>query len=211
MQAGDVVLAIDGEPVFAFKQMVDTVLAANGATLDLLVWRDGEELEFQLTPKATDERLDGGGFRTVYRIGLQGGGFIVPATEPLGLGPAITNSAAQVWLIIVASLDGFWNIVTGAISTCNLSGPIGIAETAGTMASLGPETFVWFIALLSVAVGLMNLFPIPILDGGHLVFHAYEAITGKPPGERALQVLMSLGLAVIGTLMIFAIGSDLFC
>lgn len=211
MQPGDFVQAIDGQPISAFREMVDIVQAANGATLALTVWRDGEILNFDLTPKPTDERQPGGGFETTYRIGLQGGSFIDPATEPVGLGKALSRSLGQVWLIIVTSLDGLWNIITGAISTCNLSGPIGIAETAGTMASLGPETFVWFIALLSTAVGLMNLFPIPVLDGGHLVFHAYEAVTGKPPGERAMQYLMIFGLAVIGTLMVFAIGSDLFC
>jgi regulator of sigma E protease len=71
--------------------------------------------------------------------------------------------------------------------------------------------FIWFIAVLSTAVGLLNLFPIPILDGGHLVFHAWEAVTGRPPSDRALRILMAVGLALIGTLMIFALSNDLFC
>jgi len=102
-------------------------------------------------------------------------------------------------------------MITGAISTCNMSGVIGIAETSGSMASQGADSFIWFIAVLSVAVGLLNLFPIPALDGGHLVFYAYEAVAGKPPSDRALQVMMATGLALILTLMVFAIGNDIFC
>ena len=102
-------------------------------------------------------------------------------------------------------------MITGAISTCNISGPIGIAETSGAMASQGAQSFIWFIAVLSTAVGLLNLFPIPALDGGHLVFYAYEAVAGKPPSDRVLRLLMSLGIAAILTLMVFALGNDLFC
>ncbi|MGR3435333.1 MAG: site-2 protease family protein [Shimia sp.] len=211
LRPGDVVTEIDGQPVFAFRQLVEAVTGAEGAPLTLSVWRDGETRTEILTPRRTDERLPEGGFRTEWRIGLQGGTFFAPATEALAPLAAIGQAAGQVWLIIVSSLDGLWNIVTGAISTCNLSGPIGIAETSGAMAAQGAQSFVWFVAVLSTAVGLLNLFPIPILDGGHLVFHAYEAVTGRRPSDRALQYLMAFGLALIGTLMVFAIGSDLFC
>ena len=79
------------------------------------------------------------------------------------------------------------------------------------MASQGLESFIWSIAVLSTAVGLLNLFPIPALDGGHLVFYAYEAVTGKPPSDGALRVLMAVGLALVLSLMVFALGNDLFC
>ena len=102
-------------------------------------------------------------------------------------------------------------MVTGAISTCNLSGPVGIATTSGEMAADGFASFIWFIAVLSTAVGLLNLFPIPILDGGHLVFHAYEALTGRPPSEKVLGALMTMGLVLLGALMLFALTNDLFC
>jgi regulator of sigma E protease len=102
-------------------------------------------------------------------------------------------------------------MITGAISTCNLSGPIGIAQVSGSMASQGTQSFVWFIAVLSTAVGLLNLFPIPALDGGHLVFYAYEAATGRPPSDGALRVLMAAGLALVLSLMMFALWNDLFC
>ena len=102
-------------------------------------------------------------------------------------------------------------MITGSISTFNLSGPVGIAQVAGSTASQGAQSFVWFIAVLSTAVGLLNLFPIPALDGGHLVFYAYEAVTGRPPSDQALRILMGIGLALVLSLMLFALGNDLFC
>ncbi len=102
-------------------------------------------------------------------------------------------------------------MVTGAISSCNMSGPIGIAQVSGQMASQGAGSFIWFIAVLSTAVGLLNLFPIPVLDGGHLVFYGYEAIAGRPPSEKALRILMTIGITFVLSLMVFALSNDLFC
>jgi regulator of sigma E protease len=88
---------------------------------------------------------------------------------------------------------------------------VGIAQTSGAMASQGVQSFVWFIAVLSTAIGMLNLFPIPVLDGGHLVFYAYEAVTGKPPSDGALRVLMTMGLIIVLGLMLFGLTNDLFC
>jgi regulator of sigma E protease len=117
----------------------------------------------------------------------------------------------QTWAIMQSSISGLWHMITGAISTCNMSGPIGIAQTSGAMASQGATSFIWFIAALSTAVGLLNLFPIPVLDGGHLVFHAYEAVIGRPPSDNVLRILMGAGLTLILGVMIFALSNDLFC
>ncbi len=99
----------------------------------------------------------------------------------------------------------------GSISTCNLSGPIGIAETSGDMARQGGQSFIWFIALMSAAIGMVNLFPIPILDGGHLVFYAYEAVVGRPPAAKFLNILMMAGLTIVLSFMAFAIINDYLC
>ena len=140
-----------------------------------------------------------------------GSGAARSATEAAGPLEAIAGGAAQTLRIVESSLSGLWHMITGAISTCNISGPIGIAETSGAMASQGAQSFVWFIAVLSTAVGLLNLFPIPALDGGHLVFYAYEAVAGKPPSDLALRILMAIGLSLILTLMVFALFNDIFC
>ena len=211
LERGDVITAIDGAPVFAFNQLKTAVETSDGRGLTLAVWRDGEMLEKVLTPKRTDEPLPEGGFQTVWRIGIASGNAFEPATETPGLGQAIVGGVNQTWAIITGSISGLGHMITGAISTCNLSGPIGIAQVSGTMASQGAVSFIWFIAVLSTAVGLLNLFPIPALDGGHLVFYAYEAATGRPPSDGALRVLMAAGLAMVLTLMVFALGNDLFC
>jgi len=102
-------------------------------------------------------------------------------------------------------------MITGAISTCNLSGPVGIAQTSGAMASQGAQSFIWFIAVLSAAIGMLNLFPIPMLDGGHLVCYAYEAIAGRPPRDGVVRVLMTIGLVIVLGMMTFGLTNDLFC
>jgi len=211
LQAGDVIVAVDGTSIFSFDQLKQAVESSEGKPLLLDVWRDGTILEFTLAPRRTDEPQPDGGYITQWRIGIVGGMAFDPATEAAGPWTALTGGVAQTGRIIRGSLSGLWHMVTGAISTCNISGPIGIAETSGAMASQGAQSFVWFIAVLSTAVGLLNLFPIPALDGGHLVFYGYEAVTGKPPSDGVLRILMAIGLGLILTLMVFALGNDLFC
>jgi len=208
---GDVITKVDGEPIFAFEQLKEKVETSNGRVLLLDVWRDGTELEFALAPRRTDEPQPDGGFKTHWRIGIVGGMMLEPATEPAGLWVSLQGGVKQTGRIIEGSLSGIWHMVTGAISTCNMSGPIGIAETSGAMASQGAQSFIFFIAVLSTAVGLLNLFPIPALDGGHLVFYAYEAVVGRPPSDRVFQILMAIGVSLILGLMIFSVSNDLFC
>lgn len=210
-RAGDIILSVDGSPIYAFDQLRDAVEGSGGSELAFEVWRDGDVRELTMTPRSTDEPQPDGSFKTAYRIGIVGGMFFEPATEITGPLNAFTSGVQQTARIIEGSISGLWHMITGAISTCNLSGPIGIAETSGSMASQGTTSFIWFIAVLSTAVGLLNLFPIPVLDGGHLVFHAYEAVTGRPPSDKALRILMALGLTLLLSLMLFALSNDLFC
>lgn len=212
LREGDVILAIDGAPVRSFAELQSIVAAAGGQPLDLRVWREGEpELEVTLTPKRTDLPLREGGFETRYLIGIGGGFFFEPVTRTVGPLEAIREGAGQVSFIIGSSVSALAHMVTGAISSCNLRGPIGIAETSGAAASAGFSDFIWFLAVLSTAVGLMNLFPIPVLDGGHLVFHAWEWAAGKPPPDAVMRVLMMAGLALVLSLMVFGLTNDLRC
>lgn len=210
-EEGDVITAVDGTPIAAFEELRDAVTASEGASLELTVWRAGQEENFTLSPRRVDLPLPEGGFETRWLIGITGGMFFQPETMTPGPLDAVTRGVEQTGFIIRSSLSGLWHMITGAISTCNISGPIGIAETSGAVASQGLEQFIWFIAVLSTAVGLLNLFPIPVLDGGHLVFHAYEAVAGRPPSDRALRVMMTAGLTALLSLMLFAVTNDLFC
>jgi regulator of sigma E protease len=207
---GDVILSIDGAPIYGFSQLREAVEASEGAELQLGVWRAGEVLEMGLSPRSTDIPTEDG-FETRWLIGITGGLIFEPETVPVSLWEAATFGVSQTGFIIESSLSGLSHIITGAISSCNLQGPIGIAETSGAAASQGLDNFIWFIAVLSTAVGLLNLFPIPVLDGGHLIFHAYEAVTGKPPSDKVLKVFMSIGLTLLLSLMLFALTNDIFC
>ncbi|SEK93274.1 RIP metalloprotease RseP [Roseovarius nanhaiticus] len=211
MQAGDVITAVNGDAISSFTQLKNIVEASNGAPLALDVWREGETLELELTPRRTDEPRADGGFATVWRIGIAGGWSFEPGTERMGAVDATLAGVQQTYAVAANSLSGLYHMVTGAISSCNMSGPIGIAQASGAMASQGPENFIWFIAVLSTAVGLLNLFPVPVLDGGHLVFYAYEAVAGKPPSDGALRVMMTIGLTLILGLMVFALFNDIWC
>ncbi|OWU83578.1 zinc metalloprotease [Oceanicola sp. 22II-s10i] len=213
LKAGDVITSIEGERISAFEQLKSYVEGAEGAPIQITVYRPGEEaeLDFVLAPRRVDEPQPEGGFETRWRIGIVGGLAFEPATETVGPVEALADGLGQTWRIVTSSISGLWHMATGAISTCNMTGPIGIAQTSGAMASQGAESFVWFVAALSTAVGLLNLFPVPVLDGGHLVFYAFEAATGRPPSDRALRVLMAAGLTLVLSLMVFALTNDLFC
>ncbi|MBO9473333.1 RIP metalloprotease RseP [Shimia sp. R10_1] len=211
LEVGDVFTEIDGAPVVAFSELKEAVETGEGQTLLLTVARDGEEQEFALTPRRVDEPQDDGGFVTNWRIGIGGGFAFEPATEALPFGEAVAAGASQTVRIMEGSLSGLYHMITGAISSCNLSGPVGIAQTSAAMASQGTQSFIWFIAVLSTAIGLLNLFPIPMLDGGHLVFYAYEAVTGRPPADGVLRVLMTAGMMIVLGMMLFGLTNDLFC
>ena len=109
------------------------------------------------------------------------------------------------------SIKGLYHILFGNISSCNLSGPISIAETSGQMVKQGGLSYLWFIAVLSTAIGLINLFPIPVLDGGHLMFFTCEAVLGKKLDPRIMSSFMTIGLMFLVILMLFALLNDFFC
>jgi regulator of sigma E protease len=211
LREGDLIRAVNGEPIHAFRQLREAVEAADGSPLTLTLWRAGEEIEVTLTPRRTDLPTPDGGFESRWLIGVTGGLSFEPVRENVGPLGALEYGASQTLFVVRSSLSGLWHMITGAISSCNLQGPIGIAETSGAAASQGIDNFIWFIAVLSTAVGLLNLFPIPVLDGGHLVFHAYEAVAGKPPSDKAMRIFMTIGLTLLLSLMLFALTNDIFC
>lgn len=210
LAVGDVIMSVDGQAVHALREVQALAQSGEGAPMALSIWRNGEILDVTLTPRQRDLPTEDG-FESRWLIGFSGGAFFEPQRETVGPLAAVQGGINQTWFIATSSLSGLWHMITGAISSCNIQGPIGIAQTSGDMASQGLTEFIWFIAVLSTAVGLLNLFPIPVLDGGHLVFHAFEAVTGRPPSDRALQVLMMGGLFLLLSLMVFALSNDLLC
>lgn len=219
LRAGDVITAADDKPLLSFDALRDAVEASEGAALKLSVWRpdpgvgagQGETFETTLAARRTDLPKTGGGFETRWLIGITGDLFFTPATRPASLTEALRIGLSQTAEIVTTSLSGLWSMLTGAISSCNLQGAIGIAETSAAAAEGGVQSFIWFIGVLSVAVGFLNLLPIPVLDGGHLAFYGWEALTGRPPSDRARDLLLRIGMALILTLMIFGLMNDIRC
>ena len=211
MAPGDFITHVDGSPIASFDALREAVVASEGRPLLLDVLRDGEALEFALTARRTDLPTAEGGFETRWLVGLQGGLMFDIATEPMSPWNALSLGVSSVWGTIEGTVSGISHMITGQISTCNISGPIGIAETSGSLAGQSLIDYIGLIAALSTAIGLINLFPVPVLDGGHLVFFAYEAVTGRQPNQKVMQALMMLGVAMVLALMVFSIGNDLFC
>jgi regulator of sigma E protease len=211
LQEGDVILKADGQDVRFFDELPKIVAASKGQPVALTVWRDGQTFDLSLTPRIRTVDDGNGGFTERYLLGLYSGMFFEPAVRSVGPLEAVTNAAETMWRMTTTTFSGLWHMIQGAISSCNLSGAIGMAETAGDAARNGAVSFVSMLAILSMGVGILNLFPIPVLDGGHLVFYAYEAVTRRQPSERALRVLMTVGLSLVLSIMLFGLSRDLMC
>ena len=212
LNAGDVILEINGEPINKFNQLKEAVEKSAGSPINLTVWREEKIFQTTIVPKREDIPQPEGGFITKWRIGIIGS--IYPfelLTESIPVLQAIKLSFFQTYSIITSSINGLYHIIAGNISTCNLSGPIEIAEISSHMAKEGLQSFIQTLALFSAAIGFMNLLPVPVLDGGHLVFFAYEAIFKKPPNQKAFSALMTIGFAFVLFFMMFAIFNDYFC
>ncbi len=208
---GDVIVSADGTDVFRFQELIGIVSASEGNPVDLTVWRDNEFLDFSIAPTRRDIPLPDNSFETRWLIGITNGLFFEPTTERQSFTTAVSLGVERTYDIVALSISGLYHMATRKISSCNMSGPIGIAKASSQMASAGIVAFIGFLGLLSTAVGLFNLFPVPVLDGGHLVFFAYEAVVGKPPSNTALRVMMTTGLVLILSLMAFALSNDILC
>jgi len=201
LRTGDRVTAIDGRPVESWQALVEAIRRHPGSPLRLAILRDGQRLEVSVTPRA--ERMDG---QTVGRIGVA-----VYAYTTVRHGPwrALLQAGQKTWDMAALSLELLWKMLWGEVSWRNLSGPVTIADYAGQTAQMGWMPWLLFLALLSTSLGVLNLLPVPVLDGGHLLYHVAEIVTGRPPSEQALMAGQRIGMALLFTLMLFALYNDL--
>ena len=199
--AQDRIESIDGAPVEHFDDIVRIVTAAPNRPLALRLERAGQQIE--VTPTTDGVGEDG---HKIGQLGIRN----VPG-EPVRLDPvsAIGAGAVQTWEAGRQTLGGLVQMLTGQRGTEDLGGPLRIAQLSGQVAQLGFASLVSFIAILSVNLGLINLFPIPVLDGGHLMFFAAEAVRGRPLPRRAQEYGYRAGFALIASLMLFATWNDL--
>ena len=209
LQDGDRVLAIAGTPVEAWSDLVRLVREAPGRALDFEVERGGEAVKLVITPEAAEE-----GGAQIGRIGVgvaeaAAGGIAMFGEVRYGVLEGLSRAVQQTWETSVLSLKMIGRMLTGEVSWKNLSGPVTIADYAGQTAQLGWTHYLKFVALISISLGVLNLLPIPVLDGGHLLYYTIEIIKGGPIPERVMEVGQQIGLALLVMLMAFAFYNDL--
>jgi regulator of sigma E protease len=209
-QTGDVVLAINGKPIEDFADMQRVVSESAGTSLDVKVDRKGTQLVLKATP-ALKEIKDN--FGNVQRIGILGISRSMDASDmkfqPVSPPQAVWMGAQETWFVIDRTLSYIGGVIAGREAADQLGGPIRIAQISGQVATIGFVALIHLAGVLSVSIGLLNLFPIPLLDGGHLLFYSIEAMRGRPLSERAQEVGFRIGLAIVVMLMIFATFNDI--
>ena len=206
LRAGDRILAIDGARIAQFEDLRRVVVDSPGRALAARVARDGREIELTVVPESAEVTDNFGNTHRIGRLGVRS-----EQTEVVRLGPvaAVGQAVVSSYVLVDRTLSALGEIITGARTADELGGPLRIAQMSGAVAQTGLVHTIWFMAVLSVNLGLINLFPIPILDGGHLLFHAVEATLGRPMGEKLMEIANLTGLTLVIGLMVFVTWNDL--
>jgi regulator of sigma E protease len=206
---GDQILAIDGVPITRPSQMIEHLRARPGVEVRLDVQRERvlQRIVVVPQPQVSDRPEDAG--RTIGRIGAAVQGRVEMVEVELGLLDGWIHGMQKTWEMSWFSVRMLGKMLTGDLSWRNLSGPVAIADYAGQSARVGLLAYVSFLALISVSLGVLNLLPVPVLDGGHLVYYGLEAIKGRPLSERFMHVTQRIGIALVASLMILALFNDI--
>lgn len=208
VQLGDRLLALDGQALDDWQQVVDWVRLRPGESASLLLERQGEQVEVSLT---LAERGEGQARSGYLGVGVQGGEWPADMLHEVSYGPveAVLEGMRRTWGMTVLTLDSLKKMLFGELSVKNLSGPITIAKVAGASAQSGVADFLNFLAYLSISLGVLNLLPIPVLDGGHLLFYLVEWVRGRPLSERVQGWGIQIGISLVLGVMLLALVNDL--
>jgi len=206
LQSGDKIIRIDGQSIERFEELQIIIATSPGISLEVLVEREGSTLPMTIIPGSrtfTDrfENVQERGF-----LGVSRGGRAHVKHGPVA---AVWYATRETYRLSVLTLKNVWRMIVGTRPADELRGIIGIAQMSGQAAQMGFESILGLTVIISIGLGLINLFPIPVLDGGHLVFYAYEAVFRKPLGEKAQEFGFRIGLVLVITLMLFALWNDL--
>ena len=201
LQTGDRIEAIDGKPIRYFTDMQGAVAASPGRPLHLRVASGGASHDMTVTP----DRREANG-QTIGVLGVRGG-FV--EYQRLAPWQAVPAGLTETWDVTSQTLGALWGMITRVHGSDEVSGPLGVARLSGEVAAHGFASLVTLIAVLAVNLGLFNLLPIPVLDGGHLVFYLAEGVRGRPVPRRTQEFSFGAGLAVLGSLILFATWNDL--
>ncbi|RDD62182.1 RIP metalloprotease RseP [Ferruginivarius sediminum] len=206
IQPGDRIVAIDGASIERFEEVQRIVRLNPDSQLTIAVRRDGERVEVSARPTRTEVTDNFGNEHVIGLLGVTRSGMEYRRHGPIR---ALLQAGEETAALTVGTLQAVGQIISGTRSAEELGGPIRIAQMSGEVADTGTVNLIWFMAVLSINLGLINLFPIPMLDGGHLLFYAIEAVRGRPLGERAQEYGFRIGLALVLTLMLFVTWNDL--
>jgi regulator of sigma E protease len=210
IEPGDLLVAIDGSKVETFDDVRRYVSIRPGHHIVVTVERNGERRDFPMVPQATDMTDQFGNKMEIGIIGIvtnqEVGHFRIQTFTPL---QAVAEGTRQTGHIISGTFEYIGNLLGGYMKPDQLGGPIRVAQASGQMATLGIAAVLQLAAVLSVSIGLLNLMPVPVLDGGHLMFYAIEAVRGKPLGAGAQDIAFRIGLAMVLSLMVFATWNDI--
>jgi regulator of sigma E protease len=209
LMAGDMVLAIDGQRIETFSDMQRIVSVSADLPLAMLVDRGGQQLTIEVTPQRREITDPFGNVQSVGLLGVSRSASKEDVvTRSFGPVEAVVEGSRETWFVVTRTAGYLAGIVTGRESADQLGGPIRVAQISGQVATLGFGALLNLTAVLSVSIGLLNLLPIPMLDGGHLLFYAAEALRGKPLSERAQEYGFRIGIAIVLFLMVFATWND---
>jgi regulator of sigma E protease len=209
-QVGDVVTAIDNQPIENFSDMQRIVSIRAGEKLSFTIKRGDSLVQLQGTPELKEQKDP---FGNVHRLGVLG---ITRASQPGDVTTERVNPAEAMWLgvketwfVIDRTLAYIGGVFTGREAADQVGGPLRIAQISGQVATIGLAALIHLAAVLSISIGLLNLFPVPLLDGGHLLFYAVEFIRGRPLSDRAQEMGFRIGLGLVLMLMVFATYNDI--
>ena len=210
VKPGDLLVSIDGNTVSTFDDVRRYVSVRPEMPITIQVKRDEQMLDLTMVPQRTEITDQFGNKMELGIIGIltnqEAGNFRLETFGPL---EAVGQGIIESWHIVTGTFDYLANLVTGRMNADQLGGPIRVAQASGQMATIGVAAVLQLAAVLSVSIGLLNLMPVPVLDGGHLMFYAVEAVRGKPVGPGAQDIAFRIGFAMILMLMVFATWNDI--
>jgi regulator of sigma E protease len=207
IRAGDTIAAINGTPIESWEEMAALIGASKGRSVDIAIEREGEIIDFQITPKTMLDKNIFGEEVERYIIGISSSGEVT--RKEMGLFQSLGASLEQTYNISHLTVMSVAKIIQGTLSTKTLGGPIMIAEMAGEQAKAGAGNLLFFMALLSINLAILNFLPIPVLDGGHLLFFLIEAIIRRPVSIKVREFAQQTGVVLLVMLMVFVFYNDI--
>ncbi len=206
IREGDRILSVDGKEIRYWEDLLKVIPESKGEPLIICLEREGEKLQVELKPRVVKHKNIFGEEVEVYQIGILPKGELIRVRYPLD--ESFLLGLKQTWYVSELVVTSMWKIIKGSLSAKTVGGPILIAQMAGQEAKKGMGQFLSFIALISINIGLLNLFPIPILDGGHMALFGLQAVLRRPLDRRKLEVIQKVGLGLIIALMGLAFYND---